>query len=325
MSSVVWHADHGRWPHGLRLARSTPRGSAPVSRIAALSRYVLLVFGVLWVLGTVAGQWHALLGFDAHAYWSAWRHGVYSAGPQQKDAFLYSPAFAEATWPLTLLPWAVFLVGWTALNACIFAWLVWPMGRMGIVAFAFCVPAILIGNVWAILALVMVLGFRRPGWWAFPLLTKITPAVGIVWFAARREWRQAGVAVGVGLGIALVSVALAPALWASWAHLLLHPAAASSPGHAVRGGLSFVPLALRLPVAIGLTVWAARADRRWVLPIAGGLATPVFGIVSLSVCAAIPRLRGAHAPARVARGARPAQVLEARRETSLAEALPAPL
>jgi len=266
--------------------------AARVTGVAAATRHVLLAFGVVWVLAAVAGQWHTLLGFDCHAYWAAWRHDLYSAAPQQKDAYLYSPAFAQLIYPATRLPWTVFLTVWTLANAAIFGWLLWPMGRTGIAAFVFCIPAILIGNVWALLALVMVLGFRRPGCWAFPLLAKITPAVGILWFAARREWRPAGLALGVAAAVTLVSMAADPSLWVAWVHLLLHPQSATAPGQeTVRGGLSFVPFPPRLLSAVALTIWAARRDRRWAMPIAGALATPVFGIVSLSVCAAIPRLR----------------------------------
>jgi hypothetical protein len=265
-----------------------------MARVAAASRQILLAFGILWVLAAVAGQWQTLLGFDSHAYWAAWRNGLYTAAPQQRDAYLYSPAFAQVIYPATRLPWTAFLTLWTLGNAAIFGWLLRPMGRKGMAAFVFCIPAILIGNVWALLALVMVLGFRRPGWWALPLLAKITPAVGILWFAARREWRPAGVALGVAAAVSLVSLAADPSLWAAWVHLLLHPQAATAPGRGtVRGGLGFVPFAPRLLCAAALTAWAARRDRRWVLPIAGALATPVFGIVSLSVCAAIPRLRSA--------------------------------
>jgi hypothetical protein len=269
-----------------------------MTSVVAASRRILLAAAVLWVLASVAGQWHTLLGFDCHAYWAAWRNELYSAAPQQRDAYLYSPAFAQLIYPMTRLPWAAFLTLWTLANAAIFGWLLWPMGRRGVAAFAFCIPAILIGNVWALLALVMVLGFRRPACWAFPLLTKITPAVGVLWFAARREWRPAGVALAVAAAVTLVSAAADPPLWTAWLHLLTHPQAAASPGReSVRGGLAFIPFAPRLLTAAALTVWAARSDRRWAIPIAGALATPVFGIVSLSVCAAVPRLRSAGDPA----------------------------
>ena len=39
------------------------------------------------------------------------------------------------------------------------------------------------------MGLAIVAAFRWPALWAFPLLTKVTPGVGVLWFAVRREWR----------------------------------------------------------------------------------------------------------------------------------------
>ena len=44
----------------------------------------------------------------------------------------------------------------------------------------------------------IVLGFRWPFTWAFVLLTKVTPGVGLLWFAVRREWRSLAIALGDG-------------------------------------------------------------------------------------------------------------------------------
>ncbi len=234
---------------------------------------------------------HVVLGYDSHAYWAAWQHGVYSAGPGQRDAFLYSPAFAHAILPLALLPWGAFLVLWTAGSAAIFAWLLKPLGWwLGTAAFVLCLPAILMGNITALLALVLVIGFRHPSAWAFPLLAKVTPAVGIVWFAARKEWRPALVALGAAAGIAAVSLAISPGLWQTWVHLLIHPASFDDP-HRMSTG-SQLPLLPRLAAAVALTIFAARTDRRTLLPVAAAFATPVFWApMSLTVLAARPRLR----------------------------------
>ncbi|MEZ4597157.1 MAG: hypothetical protein R3C32_10255 [Chloroflexota bacterium] len=45
------------------------------------------------------------------------------------------------------------------------------------------------GNITILLAAMIVVGFVRPGAWAFALLTKVTPALRLLWFAVRREWR----------------------------------------------------------------------------------------------------------------------------------------
>jgi len=262
--------------------------TAPLA--VALRDVLLGVACAAAILGIVLER-HVVLGYDSHAYWAAWRHGVYSAGPGQRDAFLYSPAFAQAIRPLTLLPWGAFLVLWTAGSAAIFAWLLKPLGWWpGTAAFVLCLPAILMGNITALLALVLVIGFRHPSAWAFPLLAKVTPAVGIVWFLARKEWRPAAVALGVATAIAAISLAIAPGLWQTWAHLLISPGSFRDP-HRMGSG-SELPLAPRLAAAIALTVLAARRDRRALLPVAAAIATPVFWApMSLTVLAARPRLR----------------------------------
>ena len=52
------------------------------------------------------------------------------------------------------------------------------------------------GNISLLLALAIVAGFSRPWTWAFVILTKITPGIGLLWFALRREWRSLAIALG---------------------------------------------------------------------------------------------------------------------------------
>ena len=128
-------------------------------------------------------------------------------------------------------------------------------------------------------ALVVSLG-RAPGALALPALTKITPCVVGFWFVVRREWRAALWAAGVTMLIIAVSVAIAPAEWLAWAQFLSHSAGQ-------RGGTA----TLRLAAALGITIWAARTGRAWLLAPALILACPVLGGYSvLAVLAAIPRL-----------------------------------
>ena len=50
---------------------------------------------------------------------------------------------------------------------------------------------------------------RHPAAWAFPLLTKVTTGVGVLWFAFRRDWRSLGIAIGATAVIVLaIEVAL---------------------------------------------------------------------------------------------------------------------
>src|SRR4051812_48958299 len=160
----------------------------------------------------------ARFGFDAHAYWAAWRHdGLYTVAPQQLDAYLYSPAFAEAIWPLAKLPWAWFSIVWTGIITGTYLWLLAPLERRWrIPLLLLCSIDLVAGNVWSFFALVLVFGFRYPGAWAFPLLTKVTPVVGPVWFLVRREWRSLAIVALTTAAIALASIAIAPHLWSDW-------------------------------------------------------------------------------------------------------------
>jgi hypothetical protein len=229
------------------------------------------------------GYW----GWDSHAYWNAWSHGLYEgAVAQTLDAYLYSPAFAQLLWPLAQLPWPVFSVAWAALLVTATAWLLAPLDRLvAVVAFLFCVPEIIWGNVAPLLGVVAVLGFGYPALWAFAFLTKVVPGVGVAWFAVRREWRQLAVALAATLIVSAVSFALAPNLWSGWARVLL----ANSEAHHD----TLLPLVLRAPVALLVLGWGALTDRRWVMPVAMLLAYPVLTVESVALLAAIPRLRAA--------------------------------
>ncbi len=66
----------------------------------------------------VFGTWYATqvgLGYDSHAYWSAVQDmdTLYDAPALSRDAYLYSPLFAQAIWPLGRLPWPAFGVLWS--------------------------------------------------------------------------------------------------------------------------------------------------------------------------------------------------------------------
>jgi hypothetical protein len=227
------------------------------------------------------------LGWDSHAYWLAWRHGLYGGRPEQDDAYLYSPAFAQVIWPLTLLAWPLFAALWMSLLAAIYAWLLWPLpSRWRAPLFLLAAYEVLFGNVWALFALTLVVGFRRPAAWAFPLLTKITPAVGIIWFAARREWRSLATVAVASMSIVIVSAAISPHLWIEWLRLL---AGNSSYGATGRDGPPFV----RLPIAAAMAVLAGRRGDRRLLALAMVVASPVFCLNSFAVLAALPRMSGA--------------------------------
>jgi len=245
-----------------------------------------VLFALLYLIAVAAGAVDA--GFDAHAYWTARLPDPYAESKVGAfDAFLYSPAFAQAFAPLTLLPWTAFLTVWSALNIAVYLALTGPFA----LPLAFLPPVfgeLHLGNIHVLLAGMIVAGFRWPGLWAFGVLTKVTPGVGLLWFLARREWRQLAFALGTTMGIVIVSFVVAPSLWFEWVALLAGSTSVVPPNWTLP-----IPLLPRVLAAAALVVWGARTDRRWVLPIAVTLSLPVVWGASFAILVAlIPLLRG---------------------------------
>jgi hypothetical protein len=103
------------------------------------------------------------------------------------------------------------------------------------------------------------------------VLTKITPGVGLLWFAFRREWRSLAIALGATGVIAGGSFAFAPHLWFEWVDVLT--AAARAPDWQF---IVPIPVWFRLPAAVAIVFWGARTDRRWTVPLASCVALPVL-------------------------------------------------
>lgn len=236
------------------------------------------------------------VGWDSRAYWGVWRNGIYTHAPGTLDAFNYSPAFAQVIWPLTLLPWPAFATVWSGLLVACLVWLTWPMGRRwGPLVFFVCLPgAITIGNADGFLAVAAALGLRRSWTWVLPAITKVVPTMGPLWFAARREWRPL-VRWGVILAaLVAISVAANPALWAQWVQFVLN-----TPPPAV--GRPYGPLWLRAGMGMVLVAWGARSDRRWTVPVAMVLASPLPGPQTLVILTALARV-GRSGPGEVRTG-----------------------
>jgi hypothetical protein len=243
-------------------------------------------------------------GQDARAYWAAPMDAPYAPGSVgQESAYLYSPAFLQLLAPLRVLPWPAFLCLWTVLLLGVLRWLSGPLLFGPLIVLTF--PELWGGNITILLAAMIVAGFVRPGVWAFALLTKVTPAIGLLWFAVRREWR-ALVEVGVvTLAIVAVSWLLAPAQWSAWIDLL-----ASSTGSSTVPGSVPIPLLIRAPIAVVVIVWAALRGWRWLLPVGVLLAMPViwwgsFALLAASVALERLRLEAALGARLSGRAARP--------------------
>lgn len=250
-----------------------------------LARDGFVLAAAVWVAGTAAGLFP--FGTDAPIWWSArlpdpYLHDQYVAG---LPSLFYSPAFALAMTPFQALPLTWFVAGWSAL---LFAALYVIAGRWSIVALLFPPVALDIytGNVHLLFAVVAVYGFRYPALWAFPLLTKVTPGIGLVWFLVRREWRNLGIALGATLLVVAVSFVVSPSAWAEWGQLLLANAGADVIYPHVP-----VPMLYRLPFAFALVAWGAWTDRRWTVPVAMLLALPVIWPGSFALLVALVPLR----------------------------------
>jgi hypothetical protein len=138
------------------------------------------------------------------------------------------------------------------------------------------------GNVSLLLGVAIVIGFRWPAAWALILLTKITPGIGLLWFAVRREWRQLAIALGATAAIAAVSALVMPAAWREWIDVIVANAGKGGTWASVP-----VPLLIRLPIAIAVVVWGARTDRYWTVPVASMLALPALWYGGISMLLAV--------------------------------------
>jgi hypothetical protein len=224
-------------------------------------------------------------GQDARAYWAVALDAPYVPGSVgHESAYLYSPAFLEAMVPLRALPFPLFLVAWTALLLAVLSWLSGPLLFGPLIVL--CFPELWGGNITILLAAAVVTGFRFAGTWALPLLTKVTPGLGLLWFAARREWRPLAVAGATTAAIMLVSGLVAPGLWQAWFDLLRSSTNAST----VPGSVP-IPLIVRLPIAAAFIGWIALRDRRWLLPAGVLLAMPVIWWGSFALLAGCVALR----------------------------------
>ncbi len=222
-------------------------------------------------------------GFDAFAYWSVDGSNPYGTGVGGLGAFNYSPPMARLFDPLGAIPWAAFLWVWTAL---LLGNLVFLGGRGVRTVWLLAFPPVALelyhGNVHLWIAAAIVLGFRYPWTWAFVVLTKVTPGIGLIWFAVRREWRALATATGVTAAIVVVSFAVDGRLWADWIHFL----STTPEGGSVTQFQIGLPLVLRLPLAVVVVVWGALTDRRWTVPLAATLALPVLWVSGFAICAA---------------------------------------
>ncbi len=271
------------------------RSLAAEPRTRRLVRDALAVAGVVALALTVAGviPFHGdRIGWsyarDLYAYWVADPGDPYANPVGVGFAYLYSPLFLQLTLPLKLLSFDVIAAVWLVAGLGALWWLraLWMLVIPGVST------DLLLGNINVFIAVAIVLAVQRPAWWAFPLLTKLSPAVGGIWHLVRGEWRALGIGVAVGGALVLVSFLVQPAAWRDWIGLLLGSLDA-------RGSTTseFGPLTIRLPLAALVVAVAAVTRRPWALPIAALIAMPVIWPATIAVLTGIPRLANRDATA----------------------------
>ena len=247
-----------------------------------------IVFFWIWLIGFQS----SFIEVDAQAY-HGFDLGTLYQGVQlgDQDAFLYSPVVAWLLAPFSALPYEVFYALLAAVNLAALVWLLgWELAAISLLAQPVS-NEVGRGNIHLLLAVAIVAGFRYPAAWAWVLLTKVTPGIGLLWFAFRREWRQLVVAVGTTLAIVAVSFVLAPGLWMRWFEMLAGNVETTRPSVLV------IPVLPRLAAAAGLLAIGAWRDRPAIVPVAAMLALPAIWVNSLSMLVAvIPLWR--HPPAR---------------------------
>ncbi len=224
------------------------------------------------------------LAWDSHAYWVALSSPHPYAGARVGDigSFLYPPPFLQLLAPLGRLPWPVFAFGWAAvLTATAISLLRRVPDRL-----YWLLPLLVwiaaadnwAGNINLLLAYAVVIAIERPAVWPVVGLTKLTPVIGLLWHPFRREWRATAVAVGLTFTLAGMSWVAAPEMWREWTTNVVF-------GRPVDGYAQSlpVPLAVRLPLAVALLWWGARAGRPVAVPLACALALPVIWLNGLAL------------------------------------------
>jgi hypothetical protein len=199
--------------------------------------------------------------------------------------FPYSPLITQLLQPMQTLPWPVFhgMVIGGELAALAFLVGLPLAALLAVVQPPVLVDELRFANIQLIVTALLAVGLTFAPAWAGILLTKVSPGVGLIWFAARREWRFLATALGTTAALAVVSFAFAPHLWLDWFQLLT----GSSLTDAQR--LAPLPLTVRVMLGAGVVVVAALTDRAWLVPLGIAVALPEYGSQWL-ILLAMPRL-----------------------------------
>ena len=257
-------AERVRGALGLDVAMTRPK----------MVRDAFVVLGIIaaatyWLYLTNGGG----LPVDVHYYWAADPANLYphpEAG--EHNGYNYSPAFEFVAGWWRGIPFEAYAAIWRAVLLAMLVYLAGPFTLFALLT----VPVaseINAANIQIPLALAVVLGFRWPATWAFVILTKLTPGIGLLWFALRREWRHLAIAIAATAAIAAVSFVLMPDQWAGYLRLLTGSQAPAVAPY-------YLPFWTRLPVAIAVIVFGGVTGRRWPVVVGATIALPVYYITS---------------------------------------------
>jgi hypothetical protein len=223
------------------------------------ARSIALGLGVGWAVAVLVTLTQYGAPVDAQCYYEVDRVQPWFPG----GCFLYSPPYVLAMSALpTLMSFDVFVF---LLRVAELVVLIVAAGPA--VGLALFIPAVAIelnaANVNLLIVGAVLIGFRYPWSWAFIILAKVTPGIGLLWFATRREWRNLTIAAAATAAIAAASWVIAPDLWPKYLSSLV----------GVPDNTPW-PVAWRLPLAAALVVWGASRNHRWALMVAVFLAIP---------------------------------------------------
>jgi hypothetical protein len=259
---------------------------------------VLATIGAVFLLVDATARWGT--PSDEHAYWLAGRHlldgqPLYdpTASPVTPYAYWYAPIVAQAVAPFaTVLPSDAFTIAWTLLLLACVWWLAGGhiLASLALVAFPPVAVELWFRNVHLVLAVLIVLAIRRSPLFYVPgAAIKFSPALGVVYLAARSRWRDAGVVLAVGFGVLVASVVLSPDAWRAFVEVL------RSRGPADVSGFLPIPYAVRAVTGAAFAIAAGRIRPRYgepLLVIAIVVALPTLWFAALATLAAlVPLIR----------------------------------
>jgi hypothetical protein len=190
-------------------------------------------FFALWSYAKIASAHPATELYDLvtlHA-----RQVTLGMDPGDQNPFPYPPMFILLLWPLSLLPYEVTYLVWTAGTLALFAWAAWgacsrlPLCVFGVIVAPASAATIASGQSGFLAAALIIAGVRLAG--SRPILGGILigilsykPQLGLlvpIAFASAGYWRAFAAASATSIGLAaLATLAFGWAVWPAWVSML---------------------------------------------------------------------------------------------------------